>query len=174
MSHRTKQARMIEGLSPSNAAHRISAYTYGNILALGALVLVSAEDIEHGHALVVLLATGLTTFLAHFLAESQEHRLLHGNGLTKADVKDALRNAVPIVSSTLTPAFFLALAMFHLVPGKVSWYLAVLALVGRLFSVGFVVAHYRKESVTFRTLLGGIIFAVLGFTVAALKAVLTH
>ena len=174
MPHRTPQDRMIEGLSPSNAAHRISAYTYGNILALAALVLVSVEDIEHGHALLVLLATGLTTFLAHFLAESQEHRLLHGDGLTKADVKDALRNAVPIISSTAAPAFFLLLAMLHLLPVEVSWYLAILTLLGRLFSVGFVVARYRKESITFRTLLGGIVFAVLGFTVAALKALLTH
>lgn len=165
---------MIEGLSSHDAAHRISAYTYGNILALGALVLVSPSDIEHGHALTVLLATGLTTYLAHFLAESQEHRLLRGDNLTRADLATALRNAVPIVSSTLTPAFFLALAALHLLPAKVSWYLAVLSLVGRLFSVGFVVARYRKESATFRTLLGGIIFAALALAVALLKALLTH
>lgn len=137
-------------------------------------MLVAPSDIEHGHALTVLLGTGLTTYLAHFLAESQEHRLLYGHSLSRADLVTALRNALPIVSSTLTPAFFLVLATFQVLPGKVSWYLAVLSLVGRLFSVGFVVARYRKESATFRTLLGGIIFAALALAVALLKALLTH
>ncbi len=164
----------LSGLSPHDAAHRVSAYAYGNILALATLILVTPEDVEHGHAMLVLLATGVTTFLAHTLAETQEHRVLQGSGINWEELVHALRNAFPIVSSTATPALVLILSMLHFIPGEWAWHGAILTLVGRIFSIGFVISHYRKEPITIRTWIGGAIFAVIALTVAILKAVLTH
>ncbi|MFW0181506.1 hypothetical protein [Rothia sp. P5766] len=161
-------------LKPQDVAHRVSAYTYGNILALGALILTKPGQIAQGHTLTVLLATGLTTYLAHFLAESQEHRLLHGKALTGQDIIKALRNAVPIMSSTLLPALFIALGSWGFLAPPTAWFLAVTVLLLRLASMGFVVARYQQQAASFRTLLGGILFASLGLVVALLKALLTH
>lgn len=152
----------------------MSAYTYGNILALGALVLVAPADIEHGHALILLLATGFTTLLAHGLAELQEHRLLHWRWANTSDYLHALRNSVPILSSTSAPAVALLLAMADVIPPQWAWYLAIFFLIARFFSLGFVISHFRKEKISFRTLVAGIIFAAVGLGVALLKAVLTH
>ena len=44
-------------LPPARAASRLSAYVYGNLLVLAAIVLASAGDIYEGHAVLIVLGT---------------------------------------------------------------------------------------------------------------------
>ena len=56
-------------LPPRRAASRLSAYVYGNILILGAVAVVDGHQIDHGYAVWLVLGTGLTTYVAHVLAD---------------------------------------------------------------------------------------------------------
>lgn len=170
----SKQTPKTKGPSIHDAGQRVSAYTYGNILALGALVLIKPEHIDSGYAIIVLLATGFTTYLAHLIAEEQENRVQLGGQVTFQELKQGMRNALPVVSSTFAPAIFLILGSQGIIRPDLAWELALATLVARLFFIGFVIAHYRKEPITFRTVFKGLVIAAAGLTVAVLKALLTH
>ena len=47
---------------------RVSAYVYGNILVLAAILATSPENIAHWTAVIFVVATTATTFLAHVVA----------------------------------------------------------------------------------------------------------
>ncbi|MGV9858601.1 hypothetical protein ACWDTD_08100 [Gordonia sp. NPDC003425] len=96
-------------LPPRRAASRLSAYVYGNILVLAAVVAVSPHDLESGHAFWIVIGTGATTYVAHVFADlvaqgsiPEAHGGSHDSAPTNADrdhVLGELRDAVPIVSS---------------------------------------------------------------------------
>lgn len=169
-----RKSRNLNALEPHDAAHRVSAYIYGNILVLAALIAIFPEQIADGHALVIVLGTGLTTYLAHCLAEQQEIHVLKGKKVERGVLKVAFRNSLPILSSTVYPVFLLALGYWGVVSVDTAWTLAV-GLIGlRLLFNGVIVARYRQEEVTLRTMLSGIILAGLALSVALLKNHLTH
>ena len=92
-------------LEPARAARRLSAYVYGNILVLAAVAASTPSSIEHGTAAVLVLATAVTTFLAHvfadFVAGSQIPEA-HGDATDeqrKFKAVEEFRDAVPILSS---------------------------------------------------------------------------
>ncbi|MFI6309918.1 hypothetical protein ACIBEK_07285 [Nocardia fusca] len=75
--HRPLLSRRVP-LDSDNAASRISAYIYGNILVLTALVpVVSAEKYV---GILLVLGTALSTFIAHSFAETVGD---NGNYLTR-------------------------------------------------------------------------------------------
>lgn len=169
-----KSNRVSNKLNLHDAAHRISAFIYGNILILAALIVMSPEQVENGHALVIVSGTGLTTYLAHCIAEQQEIHVLHGRGVDFDVLKHAFRNAVPVLSSTAIPVAMLALGYFEITSVEVAWLLASLLVAFRLLFNGVVVAHYRSEKVTFRAMLSGLMLAIVTVAVAVLKAYLVH
>ena len=74
-----KADRKFAELDAHDVAHRISAYAYGNFLVLAALLtLYDAKSISDGTAILYITGTGLTTYIAHVIAEMQEYRVLHG------------------------------------------------------------------------------------------------
>lgn len=67
-----KARRKFAELDAHDVAHRISAYTYGNFLVLAALLSVyDANAIFDGTAILYITGTGLTTYIAHVIAEMQ-------------------------------------------------------------------------------------------------------
>lgn len=69
---------------------------------------------KSGRALIIVAGTGLTTYLAHCVAEQQEMHVLHGRRGQLSVLKHAFRNAVPILSSTAGPVAVLALGYWAL------------------------------------------------------------
>lgn len=59
-----------ESLPAADAASRTSAYVYGNILVLAALVPLSIADVRSGTAVLIVLGTAVSTFFAHLFAET--------------------------------------------------------------------------------------------------------
>ena len=161
-------------LAPHDSASRISAYVYGNVLILAALVALSAGDLTSGRGAIIILGTGITTYLAHLLAESVGHRAHRARRASTADVIAELRNAMPIVSSTAAPALFLASAWLGWITPLVALSGAVIVTVGRMAFLGGVLARLRGEKSSLRVLLGGVALAVLCAVIAAVKMLLTH
>lgn len=157
-----------------DAAHRTSAFIYGNILVLAALIVISPEQIETGYALPVVLGTGLSTYLAHCVAEQQEIHVLHGRKVNPRVLKRAFRNALPVLSSTAIPTVILSLGYWKLTSVDTAWTLANTLIIIRLLFNGIIVARYREEKITLRAILSGLVLAIAATAVALLKGYLTH
>lgn len=156
---------------------RLSAFVYGNLLVLGALVGSRPESVLDGQAVVVVAVTTMTTYVAHVTAD------LVGEGLGRA-VNDRrahtlveLRDAVPIISSGGPPVLLLGAGAL----GWLTWIgatgvlLTALAfVVVRLALTGWVAGRYSTGSSRRRAFWTGVGLAVVGLAVAVVKVAFTH
>src|SRR5215208_1913432 len=83
---------------------RVGAYVYGNILVLAAILATSPESVAHWTAVIFVIATTATTFLAHVVA----HRIGQAIGRTddealRLHLAQEVRDAVPIMTSGTPP-----------------------------------------------------------------------
>lgn len=161
-------------LDREDAASRISAYVYGNILITAALVTLVPADLAHAHALLVVAGTGISTFVAHVLAESVGARVRNDAEIGWSALVHEARHAVPIVSSTTTPVMLLALALPGWLPGSWALGLAIAVTLLRLANLGWLVSHLRGRPASWRTFTAGVSLAVVAGAAALLKAALTH
>ena len=165
------------GLGVLRARRRTSAFVYGNITVLGAVVAVGAEAVGSGAAVLAVLATALTTFVAHVVADVVSSRVTDEPGAPPHaghEVREELRDATPIATSGSLPAAVLALGwLTGLPPGPVQL-VAALVVVGRLALTGVVVQRLSGRAPSPAALWGGVALAVVSAVVAVVKAVTTH
>ena len=147
--------------------HRTTAFIYGNILVLAAVVQVSLHPIT-GRSVVTVLATAVTTFLAHVFAD------VITSTWSWRTVRHAARDSGPILTSGIIPAALLLLVPLLGLPSSWAVLLAELLLVARIAAVGLVVARLRTEPTSLSTVLAGIALALLALIIVVTKAVLTH
>lgn len=155
------------GLDPTDAAQRISAYLYGNILALAALVPFLSEELT-GRAVWVVLGTTVSTFVAHVVAEGI------GHDLPWSRWPHLMRESWPILTSGIAPALILGAGLIGLLPVDVAVVAAPVLVNVRLALTGGLVARLRGTPWSWRVVLSGIAVAVAGSLVVALKLWLTH
>jgi hypothetical protein len=67
---RTALTRRREDVAPERAESRVSAYVYGNVLVLAAVVGASPASVLSGTAVALVIGTVLSTYVAHVLAHS--------------------------------------------------------------------------------------------------------
>jgi hypothetical protein len=167
--------RLLRGApAPEDSARRVSAFVYGDILVLAALVALDAEDLNGTKAVAYVVGTGISTFVAHVLAESVGFRVRTDQRVTPELVRHELRDSVPIISATALPALLLGAARLGWLDGGQALLLAIGVTVVRLASLGWVVGHLRQRRASWRTFLSGVLLAVAGVGAAALKWWLTH
>ena len=165
------------GLDVGRARARTSAYVYGNITVLAAVVATTPYSLAGWDGVVAVVATALATLLAHVIAESTSHRIGAGDGpgpAHAAPFRDELRDVLPIATSGALPAALLALGTLGVLPLLVAEVLATAVVVVRLAGVGLVVERLSGRKPSAGALWGGIGLAVVSAVVAGLKAVLTH
>ncbi len=158
-------------VSRGEAADRISAYVYGNILMLAALVVLSDDEIGSGAAVVIVLGTGVSTFVAHTFAERLGAVV---RGTDRATWIAELRSSVPIVSAATVPAVLMVVGSQGWLDTTWCLRLAEAWIVVRLFILGLVVGRLQGHSVTLRTWIASAALAASALVVVALKVVLTH
>ncbi len=117
-------------LDRGNAASRISAYIYGNVLVLAALVPIVTGPKYVGIAIV--LGTALSTFVAHVFAEAVGHTVRQGTPLTRAEKLAELRNSVPILSSAVLPCVILGIGWLGWLEPRTAQLLAEVAVLARI------------------------------------------
>ncbi|KTR05344.1 hypothetical protein [Curtobacterium luteum] len=157
---------------------RMSSYIYGNITVLSAAIAVGPVQIEHGAAVLTVLATAVLTYLAHVLA----HLVAHGIGADRDTDHDdrresaavIARNANPIATSGLIPAVLYAAAWIGWLPAEWAQIAAVVILVVRIGLVGVFMQRFSGARPTFLGLWGGIVLAAVAFVIGLVKVVLTH
>ena len=157
-----------ETLDPTDASQRISAFLYGNILALAALVTVLSEEDLTVRAVWVVLGTTVSTYVAHVVAEGI------GHDLPWSRWPHLMRESWPILTSGVAPALILGAGLIGLVPVDVAVLLAPLVVLVRLALTGVLVARLRGDASSLRVVLTGVGVAVVGLLVVLLKLWLTH
>lgn len=163
-----------ETLSRSDIATRTSAYVYGNLLVLAALVAQHPADVAGGRAAWIVVATGFTTYLAHTFSESLGERIRYDARPSRAMARHELRNALPILSSATVPALLLGASAFGWLSAALALALAQLVTVVRMGFLGILLGHLRRRRASLRSLLTGILIAAGCAGIAILKAVLLH
>jgi len=155
---------------------RMSSYIYGNITVLAVAIAASPEQIEHGAAVLTVLATAVLTYLAHVLS----HVVAHAVGDTGDDeehretVGAILRDANPIATSGLIPAVLYAAAWVGWLPAQWAQTAAIVILVVRIGLVGVFLQRFSGRRPSFLGLWGGIVLAAVAFAIGAVKVLLTH
>jgi hypothetical protein len=137
---------------------RVSAYVYGNILVLAAVLTATPHTIDDGHAAVVVIATTVTTYLAHVVAHAVGGTIGVPAG-TPSITRDELRDALPIVSSGSLPAMILLVGALTELDPVLAELVAAGVVIVRLVGIGAVVDRYggsnRRWSWATGLLVGG-------------------
>lgn len=153
-------------LEAHEASRRLSAYVYGNILILAALVPFQ-EETDARHAMVVVIGTALCTFIAHAFSE-----YLGGDG--SVHPRALVRESMPILTTALVPLLLLWLSQATRLQMSTALLIAEIVIIGRIASTGMVAARLRNEKSRWRVLLAGVVVAVVAFGIVLLKVTLTH
>lgn len=165
-------------LTAQDASSRITAFVYGNILVLAALLALHPDDLLGVKAIAYVLGTGISTFVAHVVAETIGGSIHTPAGRTHQEgrqhLKHHLADAVPIASSAVTPAVLLTLALLGWIDPTTSLILAITITVLRLSGLGLIVGRLRQQRASLRTFLTGATLGVICVVAAVLKWWLTH
>ncbi|AOW92185.1 hypothetical protein BFN03_04245 [Rhodococcus sp. WMMA185] len=161
-----------ESLTPEHAASRISAYIYGNILVLAALIPVTQSQETLGIAIVV--GTALSTYLAHTFAESVGQTLRLNRSLTSTERRKELRDGLPILTSAAVPCAILATAFLGWLQPTTAQLIAEIVIIVRISSTSYVISRLRREKVTLGTHWAAITLAVIAAAIVVFKVFLTH
>jgi hypothetical protein len=164
-----------KALTVESARARTSSYIYGNILMLAATLGVTLTDITHGAAVITVLGTAVTTFLAHVLSHIVSHRIGHeDDDDARETVREILRDAWPIVTSGLVPVVLLAVAWLGWIPASVAQNVAAIVLIVRIGLVGLLIQRLSGRKASFVAFWSGVGIAVLALLIVAAKLLFTH
>lgn len=164
------------GLDVVRARHRTSAFVYGNITVLGALVAVDSRAVETGHAAIAVAATAVATFIAHIAADlvSERVRPDHLPGRPREELAEELRDATPIATSGVIPVLLVLLGTLEILPAQLALWIGIAFVVLRLAITGVVTERLSGRGPSATALWGGIVLAAVSAGVAVAKALLTH
>ncbi|EME14773.1 hypothetical protein [Rhodococcus triatomae] len=154
-------------------ASRISAYVYGNVLVLTALLPLNGS-VGLTHAGLVVIGTSLSTFVAHAFAESVGRSARSGRQLTTAERIAELRDSVPVLTSGFVPALVVGMGGFGWIELDSALILAEIWVVTRIASITYVITRLRGERPNGQTLIGSLVLGAVAVAVVAIKLILTH
>jgi hypothetical protein len=161
-------------LAAEDAARRVAAFIYGNILILTALVVLDPADLSGPKALAYVLGTGISTFVAHVIAESIAFQVRTMEPIVGKVVVHELRNSVPILSAMTIPTLLTSASLLGWLDPDAALPIAISWIVLRMAALGWVVGHLRRERASARTFRFGVLLALMCLGAAALKWWLTH
>lgn len=154
---------------------RISAFIYGNILVLSALVALSPASLKGAKGFAYVVGVAISTFIAHVASDLIAYLLRHpdGEGLG-IEMAHELRDAVPIATSALLPTPILVATWVGWLQPELAWSAAIGITLFRLSLLGPIAAWNAREPFSLWPLFAGGLLALLIAGVALLKALLTH
>lgn len=162
------------GLAQDRARDRISAFVYGNITVLGAVVALTPSSVESGQGSVVVAATAGTTFISHLVSDRIAAKIgVPAESDRPQPLRSEFRDAMPIATTALLPFVLLLLAAVDVLPAWIALAIAALTVVVRLAATGLVVerisGHRSRTGVW-----AGFSLALGSAVIAGVKALLTH
>ncbi|WP_052720659.1 hypothetical protein [Actinoplanes rectilineatus] len=174
MRERVVRYRVDRSLTGDQAAARITAYLYGNIVVFATTVPLTTGDAVHGHAVQLLLGVAVSTYLAHVFSEIVGHQARAGEPMTRAGIWHEIGDSRPIVSSALVPGLLLAAAWAGWTAGDTAILLSEIYLLIRLALVGFLLERLRSQRPSIHTFVAGLVLAAVAAGIALIKVYLGH
>lgn len=162
-----------EPIDSARARSRLSAYVYGNILVLGAVIGTLGEE-DHSHSWVMVLATALSTYAAHIFSHNIGERVGRSEAEHAGHLREEIRDAVPILSSGVAPALIYGGLALHWIDAGPAEVAAIALLVVRLAGTGLAVERLSNRRASAASLWAGIGFALVGAGIAYVKVIFTH
>ncbi|WP_306210218.1 hypothetical protein [Actinoplanes sp. RD1] len=174
LRERVVRYRADPALPREQAAARISAYVYGNIIVFATTVPLLPADLHHAHAALLVLGVAASTYLAHVFADVVGHNVRSELPLTRADLWHELRDSWPVLTSGLVPAALLAAGAWHWVPGQAALVTSEAYLLLRMALIGLLMERLRSGRPSARTLLAGVLLAAAAAGVSLVKVAVGH
>ncbi|RKR75121.1 hypothetical protein [Frondihabitans australicus] len=156
----------------ADATARLSAYVYGNLVVLAALLALSPSDAVSRRGAIAVLAAGASTFVAHSFADLLAHRVGHGHRSVVHAALHAARTSLPIATSALAPVAALACGDLLGWSDPVSAAIAELLVCSRIGLVGAAAERFRGVPSSRRVVVVGIMIGVAAGMVAVAKTVI--
>ncbi|GLY07776.1 hypothetical protein [Actinoplanes sp. NBRC 101535] len=156
------------------AATRISAYVYGNIITFATLVPLTGDDLTHGHAALLVLGVAASTYAAHVFADRVGHHV-RGPEPVPGGLAHGLRDALPILSSAIVPALLLLAGGAGWITARAAVTASEIYLLVRMSLVGLLVERlHPTERAPGWTLVSGVLLAAAAAVVSLIKVALGH
>ncbi len=158
----------VRGIHVHRLARLVSSATYGNVLVLAALSVISAIHVSVGYGAELALGVGVATWVAHVYAELLGGHVELQRPMHRSDVTRAMADAGPILLGPILPAAALLLGKFDAVDEGAARNLAILVTIVQLLAIGVFVAKVspaRRSAVwIFAAVTVAIGIAVVGLT----------
>ncbi|MEV0355507.1 hypothetical protein AB0H71_05515 [Nocardia sp. NPDC050697] len=159
-------------LERDRAAARVSAYVYGNVLILAALIPI---PVSPGHVgILIVVGVALSTFVAHAFAESIGQGIRENRTLTAADRRAELRDSLPILTAAVLPCAVLACAWLGWLEPRTAQLLAEGTVLARIGGTAFVVRRVEGRRPQRSTLIQALLVTAVATAVVVVKVILTH
>ncbi|WP_227999630.1 hypothetical protein [Nocardia australiensis] len=159
-------------LDGRNAASRISAYVYGNVLILSALIPVTTSAEYVG--ILIVLGTALSTFLGHAFAEGVRQSVQQNRPISTRERWMDLRDSVPILTSAVLPCLILATAGIGRLEPRTAQLLAEVVMLIRIGGIVFVIERLNGARPRRSILFEAMLLAAAATTVVVVKVIITH
>lgn len=161
-------------VSRDDAASRVSAYVYGNVLVMAALISLRPEDLRGPTGVLYVLGVGATTFIAHMVGGAVGRRIREGRSVRWVAIRREIRDSLPIGTAATVPAAILVLGWWESVDARLVLGLALAVTDLRLALLGSAVEWFSGERTSARLFLAGVGLAFVSAAAAVLKWRLTH
>ena len=154
-------------------AERVSAASYGTILVLAALPLISAAEVASGWGWELVGGVGLATWVAHLYAEVVGDHVRTGALPDRTELNGAMADGLPILLAALPPGAILLVGRLGVVDPRLALWAAVAVAVVQLIGLGAFVGRVAAPN-------GGAtwwyaaVTAAIGVAVVILKLRLGH
>lgn len=155
------------------AASRISAYAYGNILMLAALIPITHNE-SWTRPIAILVGTAASTFAAHAFTDGVARAAQSGTPLTRQQRWRELRNSLPILSSAAVPILLMLTVPLGWFKPSSALLVAEIAILLRISSMAFVIGRLRAQRPSGSTLVAAVPIAVIAATIVIFKVVATQ
>jgi hypothetical protein len=166
-------AERLERWPRDRMAERLSAASYGTVLALAALALIDTDDVSSGLGWELVTGVGVATWVAHLFAEVVGDHVRRGSALDRGELTRAMADGFPILLAAVPPAVMLLLGRLEVLDERVALWASVAVALIQLIGVGAIVG-----SVVSNRGIGAwsyaAVTAAIGVAVVALKLVLGH
>jgi len=163
----------MDGALRERLSERVSAASYGTVLMIASLLVVTADDVSSGWGWELVTGVGVATWLAHLFAEVLGNHVRDARAHRGHELRKAMTDGLPILLAAVLPALALGLGSAGAVaPRQALWIaviIALLQLVGLGAFVGLVVPDERSSSWRYAAAT-----ATLGVGVVALLVALGH
>jgi hypothetical protein len=153
-------------------AERLSAASYGTILALAGLALIDSDDVSSGVGWELVTGIGVATWIAHLYAELVGDHLRHGSALDRTEIGKAAADGLPILLAAFPPAVMLLLGRLGVLDERAALWGAIIVAVGQLVGIGAYVGSVRVRGMN--AWIFAAATATVGIAVVTFKLLLGH